>query len=645
MKRLILLCSAVLTIMSGCNSSGSKKNENLPPPNILWINCEDISPNLGCYGDAYATTPNLDALAEKGVLFSKAFAAAPICSPSRSTLITGIPATSLGTQHLRNRIDLPDFILTLPEYLTENGYFTSMYGKTDYNFNPDRPEERFDYLHWREDWAPWRQRGDQPWYGYFTLGMTHEGTAQKTKSWKRNTKDLDPALIHDPDKVPVPAIHPDTPAMREVWAHYYDNITVLDTLVGHILGLLEADGEMENTFVFFFSDHGAGMPGYKRWLYTTGLQVPFIVYIPEKYRHLAPFKSGAATEQIVTFSDFAPTVLNLAGVEIPETMEGIPFMGEKKFEKRDHVVCSRSRADNMYETSRCVIDDRYFYTRNYRPQYPYMQPGYIFDTKEKEAFVEINRLHRDGDLNPEFERFYYPKPVEELYDLVEDPDQFNNLAGDPVYEQTLLDMREQLHEWMLDTRDLGLLNEPEYMIRSAGSTPYEMGHDPDQYDIKSVMDAAEMVGMDDVPRLAGALKSEDSGVRYWAVMGLQYLEGDAVDAIPALEDLLDDPSPVVQVEAAFTLARLAQTDIALPVLEKWVQDERPWLALQAARSIELLKGIAKPLVPTLYEVMEKYAAGPDSNSRFRDGDFAFFISMSVIYALENCGEEFDNPLD
>lgn len=644
MKSFIFGFLATALFLTGCNTSSRKGSADLPPPNILWINCEDISPNLGCYGDEYATTPNLDALAEKGVVFKRAYAAAPICSPSRSTLITGIPATSLGTQHLRNNIDLPEFIMTLPEYLTENGYFTSMYGKTDYNFNPDRPEERFDYLHWREDWAPWRQRGEKPWYGYFTLGMTHEGAAQKTKNWKRNTSGLDPALIHDPADAPVPAIHPDTEAMREVWAHYYDNITVLDTLVGHILGLLEEDGELENTFVFFFSDHGAGMPGFKRWLYTTGLHVPFIVHIPKKYRHLAPFKTGSESEQLVTFSDFAPTVLNLAGIEIPGTMKGIPFMGEKEFDTRNHVVCSRSRADNMYETSRCVLDDRYLYTRNYRPHYPYMQPGNIFDTKEKEAFVEINRLHEIGELNSEFERFYDPKPVEELYDLVDDPDQLNNLAEDPEHEQSMLDMREQLHAWIIETRDLGMLNEPEYMIRSAGSSPYEMGHDPGQYDVEAVLDAAEMVGKEDVADLIAALGSDDSGVRFWAVMGLQYLEGDAMEAVPALSERLNDASPVVQVEAAFTLARMAQTDIALPVLGKFLQDERPWLALHAARSIELLRGIAKPLVPTLYKVMEKYAAKPGSGSQFRDSDFAFFISMSVIYSLEHCGEEFDHPL-
>lgn len=634
---------AALTAASvfSCNRAG----EDLPPPNILWINCEDIGPDLGCYGSDYPHTPNLDAMAEEGVVFTRAYAAAPICSPSRSTLITGIAATSMGTQHLRCNIDLPEFIKTLPEYLRDAGYFTSMYGKTDYNFNPDRPDERFDYLHWQEDWAPWRKRGDKPFYGYFTLGMTHEGSTQSTRSWERNTAELPQEIVHDPAKVPLPPKQPDTPEMRKVWAHYHDNITLLDTLVGHILSLLKADGELENTFVFFFSDHGAGMPGHKRFLSTTGVQVPLVIHVPRKYRHLADFRIGSKSDRLVTFSDFAPTVLNLAGAGIPETMTGTPFMGEKSYLPREYVACSRSRADNMYETSRCVIDDHYLYVRHYRPHYPYAPPGYIYETDRKEAWREVQRLHAEGTLNPEAEAWFHPKPVEELYDLKEDAGELNNLASLDEYAEVKSGLHGKLREWILSTRDVGFLNEPEYMIRSAGSTIYEMGQDDDTYDLTTILDAAEMVGNSGLQELEDATKHPDSGVRFWAVMGLQEMGEDALPAVPVLSRLLDDPSPAVQVEAAFTLARLGETEPALDVLGKWVQDERGWLALQAARSIELLGEHARPLVPVLYEVMETYAAEPGSRSRFRDSDFAFFISMSVIYALEHCGEVFENPLD
>ncbi len=635
----------LLLVLPACHNTRKPNNpHHLPPPNILWINCEDIGPDLGCYGDPYATTPNLDRLAEEGIVFTRAYAAAPICSPSRSTLITGIPATSMGTQHLRCNIDLPETIRTLPEYLGEQGYFTTMYGKTDYNFNPDRPGERFDYLHWRDDWAPWRKRGDQPFYGYFTLGTTHEGGTQNSAGWARNVKNLPEEMLHDPENAPVPAHHPETEVMKKVWSHYYDNITVLDTTIGHILGLLEEDGEKENTFVFFFSDHGAGMPGHKRWLHTTGLHVPLIVYIPEKYRHLAAFRPGSSTDRLVTFSDFAPTVMNLAGAPVPETMEGVPFMGEEDFEARDHVVCSRSRADNMYETSRCIIDDRYIYIRNYRPHYPYMQPGYIFETSKKEAFAEIQRLHKQGMLNPEFERYYYPKPVEELYDLESDPAELRNLAGDPGMADRKASMKEKMHRWILETRDLGFLNEPEYMIRSANSTPYEMGHDPDQYALEEILEAAEMTGTASMESLLRACRHDDSGIRYWGVMGIQEKGEEGRDGIPVLEELLSDPSPVVQIEAAYTLARLDRTESALPVLERWLEDHRGWLVLQAARSVELLEDKARPLVPILYRVKDTYAAPPGSDKRFRDSDFAFFISMSVIYALENCGESFTHSL-
>ena len=622
--------------------SCQKEEAELPPPNILWINCEDIGPNLGCYGDDFATTPNIDRLASEGVVYERAYAAAPICSPSRSTIITGIPATSLGTQHLRSHINLPEFIKTLPEYLQQAGYFTTLFGKTDYNFNPDKPDERFDYLHWTSDLTPWKKRDDKPFFSYFVFGMTHEGSTQKSKIWKRNTKNLSPELFHNPEQVPVPVHHPKTAAMKNVWAHYYDNITVLDTTIGHIMHQLEKDGLKDDTFVFFFSDHGAGMPGHKRWLNTYGLNVPLVVYVPEKYKHLVPVSRGESSERLVTFSDLAPTVLELANTKIPSTMEGIPFMGNEELQSRNHIVATRSRADNMYETSRCIIDSQYIYVRNYRPHYPYMQSGHIFETKEKEAFREIIRLHEKDSLLPEFAKYFASKPVEELYDIQNDPYCQQNLVGITKYNKVKQSMKDNMHQWILETRDVGFLHEPEYMIRSEGSSPYEMAREKSNYHLEEILRAAEAVGKADIEDFIELSGSEDSGVRYWAVIGMQYLNDNK--AIPALKELLADTSPAVQVEAAYTLAKMGQLNGSLEILDKYVQDERPWLALHAARSIELIGENAIPLVATLYQVKEKYAAPPDSKARFSDSDFAFFISMSVIYALENCGESFEHSL-
>ncbi|MDX1284385.1 MAG: sulfatase, partial [Draconibacterium sp.] len=294
-------------------------------PNIVWINCEDTGPDWGCYGLDYATTPNIDKLAEDGIVFNKAYATAPICAPARSCLITGLYATSLGTQHLRCEVDRPDFIKTLPEILSQQGYFTTNQAKTDYNFDPEGV-----WNYWQNELSPWRKRkGKQPFFSMFVFGMTHEGSANRSEKWEENTRDLPKELFHDPTKVPVPPHYPDTPEIRKIWSHYHDNITVFDRKVGEIVQNLKDDNLLDNTIIFVFSDHGAGLPRHKRWLNVTGLHVPLVVYVPEKFKHMSRVSLGEKNDELVSFVDFAPTVLSMAGAEIPKTMEGQPFMGRR----------------------------------------------------------------------------------------------------------------------------------------------------------------------------------------------------------------------------------------------------------------------------------------------------------------------------
>ncbi len=640
MNKTLIGTLSLAVALSACNEQKENENKQLPPPNILWINCEDISPNLGCYGDEYATTPNLDKLAEDGVVFTNAYATAPICSPSRSCLISGLYATSLGTQHLFSAIDIPEHIKTLPEYLGQKGYFTAMYGKTGYNFNPDRPEDRYDYLHWRDDYAPWRKREGKPFFGYFTLGYTHEGPTNNSQAWKKNVKSLPENLLHDPEKANVPEILPQTGEFRKIWSHYADNITVMDKKAGHILDLLRKDGLMDSTFVFFFSDHGAGLPGYKRWVYSSGLRVPLIIHIPKAYKHLTDFEQGTKTDQLTSFVDYPATALNLAGIDIPEHMEGTPFMGKKKCSKREYVIGARSRADNFYETARSISDGNYLFVKNFRPHFPYMQPGHIFDTKEKEGFVEIHRLHKDGKLNPEFEKYFNPKPREEFYDMKKDPLEQNNLIHSPDYQEQISKMRHQLKSWMIETKDAGLLHEPEFMIRSQGSTVYEMLRNPEKFDAKTLYEAADLVGKNNLQEIKEKLRDKDSGVRYWAILAVQALKKNGVEAVPQLKELLQDNSPVVQIEAAYTLCQYNETGEALQVLAKWLKDDREWLVLHAARSLELIKEKAKPVLPVLKEVKANYW-NKKQGSKKKKSMYSSAINMSLRYALHHCGEETD----
>lgn len=604
-------------------------------PNILWINCEDISPALGCYGDEFATTPNLDKLAKEGILYRRAYATAPICAPSRSCLITGIYATSLGTQHLRCEVDKPDFVLCLPEYLREHGYFTSNTGKTDYNFSPDGVWDL-----WTSKPAPWRQRKPgQPFFMMTTIGTTHEGSVNILERYKEATAGLDPKLRRDPAKVPVPPTYPDTPEIRRIWAGVYDLVTVMDGQVGEIIKLLEEDGLLDNSIIVFFSDHGFGLPRYKRWLNTSGLHVPLIVRIPPKYKHLAKTTAGEENDDLVSFVDFAPTVLNLAGVPIPDHMQGQTFLGRKTDRPRRYIYGARSRADDMYEVSRAIVDERYIYIRHYMPHLPFIQPGRIF-SDVKRSYKELRRLHKEGKLEGVAASIWEPtKPIEELYDLEKDPFEQTNLADSPDHRRIKRWLRGELRRWILRARDTGFLPEAEYHIRAKDSTPYEMAQDPDQYNLPHILETAEMVGRGAryLGDLTKRLGDTDSGVRYWAAVGLQALGTEAGPAVAPLKGLLDDPSPSVQIAAAETLCHLGECDEALLALARNLQDSRTTVALQAARSLALIGDRSKPLVPLMYKVIEANK-GPAAGGRYKDFNYAAFTTWALEEALRASGE-------
>ena len=302
--RVVVRAASAAGLMLGLAASTAAAAQTKPKeqPNILWLTTEDISPALGAFGDADARTPNLDRLSRDGVRYTRAYASAPICSPSRSALITGIYASSLGTQHLRSSGRIPGSIRTLPEYLREHGYFTSNNSKTDYNFDATgRWDENGETAHWRH------RRPGQPFFSVFNITTTHEGSTND-----RDEKVLEGlAGRHDPALAKLPPYLPDTPEMRRIWARQQDLVSQMDRRVGDILNGLEDDRLSANTIVFFFSDHGHGLPRYKRWLYRTGLQVPLIVRVPTRHQHLAGETAGRASDRLVSLVDVTPTVLAL----------------------------------------------------------------------------------------------------------------------------------------------------------------------------------------------------------------------------------------------------------------------------------------------------------------------------------------------
>ena len=603
-------------------------------PNILWISTEDHNPIIGAYGDEYAHTPNLDRLGDEGIVYQNAFVSSPICAPARSAIITGMHATSLGTQNLRSEIEIPDFIKTLPEILRGHGYYTSNNSKTDYNFDPSgRWDDSSNQAHWRN-----RESDDQPFFSIFNLMISHEG------STNRHDQDLFDPLDErrNPDEAVLPPFLPDTEEMRKLWARQYDLVSLVDLETQEILDQLKEDGLHEDTIVFFWSDHGHGLPRYKRWLYTTGLEVALIVYVPPKYRHLAGLPPGSETAELITFVDLAPTVLNLAGIETPDFMEGQTFLGANRDDRRTHFIAHRDRADDVYDMSRAVRTEQYMYIRNYMPHLPYIQNALIFGD-DKRSYAELHRVRAEEGLPKHGEAMYRPRPAEELFDVIADPYELNNLADDPNYSFVLEEMRSRLNEWILETRDTGFLQEGEMMLRAEGSTPYEMVNDPDQYDLPRIMAAAALVGDRSVPVsvLTDMLDDGDSGVRYWAAEALlARVQQDAWKAMEPLRDALDDSSPSVQIKAAETLCMLGECRDALNLLANYLDDDREWMALQAAISVRQLGERVEPIAEEIRKTRIKYT-GDVGRGGYTSWSYPMFIGFAVDQALETLGMEFE----
>jgi uncharacterized sulfatase len=346
--------------------------ENAPPetppaapsrPNILWITCEDTSPNLGCYGDRKAITPNLDKLADSGARYTNAFSVAGVCAPSRSCLITGMYPTSIGSEHMRSKAVLPPLIKCFPQYLREAGYYCTNDSKTDYNFehSPETWDESSPRAHWR------KRRPGQPFFSVVNITCTHESQIRLEEGeFLKLTAGLTPEQRQDPAKLELPPYYPDTPVVRRdgraIGTRHRNG-----SRAGEILKELEADGLAANTIVFFFSDHGVGLPRAKRWLYDSGIRVPLIVRWPGQ------IKPESVAQRLVSFVDFGPTVLSLAGVKAPEHLQGKAFLGDQSGEPRTYIHAARDRMDERYDVIRAVRDVRYKYIRNYEPQRPYAQ--------------------------------------------------------------------------------------------------------------------------------------------------------------------------------------------------------------------------------------------------------------------------------
>lgn len=584
----ILLLSV---LFSGCG----EKNQELP--NILWITSEDNSPLLGCYGDAFATTPNLDGMASEGFRYTNAYANTPVCAPARNTIITGVYACSNGNEQMRSKYLKSESVRYYTEYLHERGYYCTNNSKTDYNTSSVDLEVMWDECSKK---AHYRNRQDgQPFFAIFNITTSHESSIHKSIP--------DDQLRHRPEEVTLPPYHPDTPEMRHDWAQYYDKVEDMDSQVGQLLQELEEAGLSENTIVFYYADHGGVLGRSKRFLFETGTHVPFIIRIPEKYKHLYPKKTtGSAIDELVSFVDLAPTLLSLVDLEAPGYMQGRAFLGKHKRAEPDIIYMFRDRMDGRYDMSRSIVDREFRYTRNFNPSRIYLQHlDYLWRAPSMRSWEEA---YKAGECNEIQSRFWRSKPTEELYDTESDPWEVNNLAEDPAYAEKLASMREALFNKAMEIRDAGFIPEADRNVR-AGETPIYDYMREGNVPFGDILKAAFMASENNPENLGSLVKmldNDDSAIRYWAAQGLLLLGDEVNPYLPEIEKISRDESWDVSVTGAEILYLAGEKEKAVEAYSRVLQCDRLMARVHALNSIDHVNASDKRLVEDCVQIIKNY---------------------------------------
>ena len=603
---MLRLFSTLLAIVPCILSSVAMSEQ----PNIVWISCEDISPHLGCYGDPHAITPNLDKFAQEGTRYTNAFTTAGVCAPCRSAIITGMYQNSIGTHHMRCNATLPTWLKPFPVYLREAGYYCTNNSKTDYQFSKPAKKEIWDVSGAKGHWKN-RAQKSQPFFAVFNFTGCHESGIASESKYKSVTKELLPSQRQDPKELTtLPPYYPDTAVTREDWKRNYELITAMDAWAGDLIQQLKDADEYDNTIIFFWSDHGVGLPRAKRWLYDSGTHIPFIIRVPEKFQKSLDTPSLATDNQLINSVDFAPTVLNLAGIDTPPYLQGRAFLGKHLSSPRKFVYGARDRMDERYDIIRTVRNTQYRYIRNFEPLKPYYQ---YMNTPEKGATMkEIRKKEASGQLDPVMALFSAKeKPVEELYDTHADPSEIQNLVDNPTFAQRLGEMRHALSEWQNEIGDVGLIPEAEIEIleQNAGSrfeilhgTP---GNSPVENRLATLVEIATSAseGPTSIQQLLEALKNKDASIRYWAATGIGNIGAPAKRMRKRVAQCLDDPSPSVRIAAARAVAKLGAPEDALPVLEAELQSDHQWGRLAAAIVLDEMDDKARSALPSLKQAL------------------------------------------
>ncbi len=556
-------------------------------PNFVWMLSEDNSKHyLKLFDERGTATPEIQKLAEHGILYERAFSNAPVCSVARTTLMTSVYAPRIGTQFHRKieAVTLPKDWKLFSGYLREAGYYTTNNSKEDYNTTkqPNAWDDSSRKATWKN-----RPNAQTPFFHMQSYPISHESSLHFTRKQMNQTK-----LETDPKSVQLAPYHPDTPLFRYTHARYLDRMKRVDEIVGKMVADLAEEDLLEDTFIFYFGDHGGVLPRSKGYLYETGLHVPLVVRVPDKWKHLVKFPLGSRVQGFVSFVDFGPTLLHLAGITVPTHMDGKPILGPdvtlEQLNQRDETFGYADRFDEKYDFCRSLRKGRYKYLRNYQPYYPdALHNNYRYIQL---AYEEWRSLYREGKLDPIQSQFFLPKDSECLYDIEADPYETKNLAGDPQYQTVLKKLRGELTDWVKSLPDLSFFPET-LLVEQAVSHPLIFGKEH-KNQIARLVDIANLSlekWADAEPKLKSALQASDPWERYWAAIVCGSFGTKALPLAENVKPLLEDKELLVRIRAAEFLGSIKAAD-PRPTLDKVLKESQsPVTTLIALNAIVYLR--------------------------------------------------------
>lgn len=582
-------------------------------PNIVWIVSEDNSVHyLQHFFKGGAKAPQIEAMAAHGLTFNHAFSNAPVCSVARTTLATACYGPRIGTQfHRRYALaPMPQGLRMFPAYLRDAGYYTTNNSKKDYN-----AVEGNGVWDASSRTASWRNRPkqDQPFFHMQSHAQSHEGSLHFNRTVFDNDK-----TKTDPNSIQLADYHPDTPLFRYTHARYHDRMLDIDAIVGKTVQQLREDGVLEDTFIFYFGDHGGVLPRSKGYIYESGLHVPLVIRVPENFKHLSPSPHGSRLNGFVSFIDFGPTTLHLAGVKIPPQVDGTAFLGtgisKSAINARDESFGYADRFDEKYDFIRSIRKGKYQYIRNYQP---YLPDGLNNNYRYKNlAFVQWRDLYNAGKLSGAAKQFFDSKPSEMLFDCEADPHQVKNLANDPKHAKVLSELRSRLQQTVKGLPDLSFYPES-YLAENAMQDPVAFGqqHKQEIAEFVDIADLALLPFKEAKTALLSALASNDPMKRYWAAMACTAFAEEASGISDNVVPLLKDDVLVVRMRAAEFLGRIGKVNPQITLTEIVNTTENSVEATEALNSVVWFKDFFNGKYPVQRSDFNPISRGADVDDR------------------------------